>query len=205
MLKEKIALLRKWWSSLPDKKKWLDLVTAALTVPVLITVILFNMNKLQDEKAQNVKDDNASPTIEVVIKGGLENGTNAALSDKAQSSPATGVEPTPVCSLEPQPFEIISPEEGEKTDTDPVCISLEPQGEGFCPTKWAFRVNGSSYSTYTNDPICLYNMAEGSVKLEVRAKSDVSGREKTYIRNFSYQTAKNNLSVTLTLPPSLTP
>ena len=73
----------------------------------------------------------------------------------------------------------------------------------YCSTVWAYRVNDSSLSTYNNDPICLYNMASGPVKAEVRIKSTVTGNEETLVRNFIYQ--NTNDSALSSPTPSITP
>ena len=52
-----------WYRNLPDKKRYIEFVTAILTVPVLITVIISNVSRInEDKKAANV---NPPPTIQV--------------------------------------------------------------------------------------------------------------------------------------------
>lgn len=196
--------IKKWYSSLPDKKRWIDVITAVLTIPVLITVILANLSRIKEE---NIKIEEVSPTPIVIINQDEENpdqAQNPSITPVVTVTAGMGLSPTvtPVCLLDPEPYQITYPEEQEIVDVDPVCVVMESQGGNYCPTSWAYRVNNSTWSSYTNDSICLYNMREGAVKLEIRTKSTVSGREKTYVRNFTYQT---EASLTPVLTPTLSP
>ena len=187
-----LVKVKNWYRELPDNKKWVDMITAVLTIPVLVTVIVSNIGNLKKENDREELTQKPQPTIERVI-----------ISEK-QPDPS----PTPSCISELPNYEISYPASGDKITDDPVCISLNRQDEGnFCPVVWAYRINNSSWSTYTTDPICLYNMATGPVKLEVRTKSTATGLEKTYSRNFNYGT---NLPVSPTptissVSPTITP
>lgn len=186
--------IKNWYQNLPEKKKWVDLVTASLSIPVLVTVIILNLSNLKKENKNINNNPTATQTEKIII------------TEIISPTPlSTGIQPSsiPVCNLDPQPFEITYPKEGEKVTVDPVCINLEAQGSGFCPTDRSYRINNSSWSSYLQDPVCLYNMAEGSVMLEIRTKSQVSGREKTYTRNFIYK--GGSPSITPTISPSFTP
>lgn len=82
---------------------------------------------------------------------------------------------------------------------------MEQQDSGYCETSWAYRVNNSTWSSYTKDPICLYNMANGPIKLEIRTKNTQSGREETYTRNFNYQKEELGSAISPTPTESITP
>ena len=183
--------VKNWYKKLPDRKPWIDLATAVLTIPVLVTVIIINISNLKkDGNANDTNKTSLTPTIieKVVNQYLIPSAAGTLISDNTDEHSLVDdrESPTPVCNLDPAPYEIIFPKEGENVYVDPVCISLNKLGENFCTTQWAYRINNSSWSTYATDPICLYNMADGPVKLEVRTKSTVSGREKTYNRNFTY-------------------
>lgn len=47
-------------SEIPDKKKWIDVITATLTIPVLLTVIIANVNNIKHKDVKGV--ETASPT-----------------------------------------------------------------------------------------------------------------------------------------------
>jgi len=183
--------VKNWYKKLPDRKPWIDLATAVLTIPVLVTVIIINISNLKkDGNANDTNKTSLTPTIieKVVNQYLIPSAAETLISDNTDEHSLVDdrESPTPVCNLDPAPYEIIFPKEGENVYVDPVCISLNKLGENFCTTQWAYRINNSSWSTYTNDPICLYNMAGGAVTLDIRTKSTVSGREKTYTRKFIY-------------------
>lgn len=169
--------VRNWYKSLPNRKPWVDLVTAVLTIPVLLTVIISNVGNLK--KNGNTIDTGLSPTVikETVITKVITPTPPPAV------SPSTSA---PSCNSEPQEYNIVFPGEGDKVAADPLFIAMEKIGGDYCTSLWAYRINNSSWSTYNDDPIGLYNMAAGPVKLEIRVKSTVSGKERTYVRNFEY-------------------
>ena len=194
--------IKVWYSELPENKKWIDFITALLTVPVLLTIIYTNVGNLKKnpEQQKNVNDlkfvneKNNIPEKEIseIIPSVI---TKSELS------------PTPFCKPEIPEFSISFPGEGDKIEVDPLCVTLNYPGDAnYCPVVWAYRVNNSSWSTYNRDPICMYNMASGQIKLEVRIKSTNSGEEKTLIRNFIYKNSNDPVpSPTLTIPvPTLT-
>src|SRR3990167_11481073 len=39
--------VKNWYKKLPDRKPWIDLATAVLTIPVLVTVIIINIGNLK--------------------------------------------------------------------------------------------------------------------------------------------------------------
>lgn len=47
----KIEKLKRWYRAMPDKKRYLEFVTALLTIPVLLTVMISNILSLQQKNA----------------------------------------------------------------------------------------------------------------------------------------------------------
>ena len=45
-----IDRIKSWYRALPDKKRYIEFVTALLTVPVLITVLISNFNSLKNNE-----------------------------------------------------------------------------------------------------------------------------------------------------------
>lgn len=203
-----IEKISNWYNELPEKKKWVDMVTAVLTIPVLITVIAGNLGSLKkNEKPPTVSAQSPQPTVEKIIirentlPGGKQDEDNIGVNRNIE-------EPTPTvsCNETLQNYEITYPIENEKISVDPVCVKLTQTEQGnFCSVVRAYRVNNSGWTTYNNDPICLYNMASGPVKLEVRTKSSATGQEKTYTRNFSYQNESIPAQATPTTSPLISP
>ena len=163
--------VKTWYRELPDKKRYFELLTAVLSIPVLITVILLNLGSLRKEKNGNlsptpIKTERVTP-IQIEI---------------------TTIQPTAgECKKEVGPVEIVSPEENETVNDEPVCIDLSYKKGEYCAYVWSYRINGSSWSDYTDKNICLYNLPSGEKRLEVRVKSIASGDEKVLRKNFIYQ------------------
>lgn len=176
------------YHNLPDKKKYIDLVTAALTIPVLISVIVTNLVNLNHDKNKDIISAKVvQPTVErIIIK---ETEFPKPTLEKKKTEITITPSPTIKCDTNLPIFEIISPAENEKISNDPTCVTLNQIDKGnYCSFLHAYRVNdSSSWSTYSDEPICLYNMASGDIKLEIKIKSISIGIEKTYTRNFTYQ------------------
>lgn len=179
--------IKNWYKGLPDKKKYIEFLTAILSVPVLITVIMLNLGNL----SKNKETDKVSPTPvknEKITPIQIEIKTNEATS--GQQLVPTSAD----CKKEVGPVEIISPEENQVITADPVCIDLSYKKGEYCAYVWSYRINSSNWSDYTDKNICLYNMTSGDKRLEVRVKSIASGDEIVLKRNFIYQNP--NLSPT---------
>jgi len=182
-LKNKI---KAWYRDLPDKKKHFELLTAILSVPVLITVILLNLGSLSKNKNSNItptpgKTEKVTP-IQIEIK------TN-------EITPNQKLPTTIECKKEVGPVEIVSPEENQTINDGPVCIDLSYKKGEYCAYVWSYRINGGAWSDYTDKNICLYNLSTGDKKLEVRVKSIVSGDEIILKRNFIYKISNPSPSV----------
>lgn len=170
-LKEKI---KKWYRELPDKKKHVELLTALLSVPVLITVILINLGNLN----QNKNKQPSSPTtpIQIEIKT-----PSPQISVTSTQNPTFGE-----CKKEVGPVSIESPEENETITNNPVCIEISYKLGEYCAVAWSYKINDGPWSSYTDKDICLYNLPDGDKKLKLNVKSIASIDEKTLERNFVY-------------------
>lgn len=178
-LKQKISryikkILRSY-RGIPDKKVYIEFITALLSIPVLLTVILLNLNNLQGDK----KDDKPSPTPAQQI---------------IYVSPSNKDEPTPVpddsvtCVKGLGDVSISSPEEGEVVTENPVNVIVDYEAGKFCDAVWSHRINNGSWSNYDDKSIALYNLPQGRVQLDLRVRSIAGGsHEKTISRVFTYR------------------
>lgn len=67
--KNPIKQLFAWFRRQPDKKRLIEFITALLSVPVMITVILINLNNLNQNKS-TTKETQITP-IQIVITGAI--------------------------------------------------------------------------------------------------------------------------------------
>lgn len=169
------------FTKLPDKKRYLELVTALLSVPVLATAILLNFNNLKPKA-----EPSPTPTIQEKI---------------VYISPSKEAEPTQAaCKKGIAPLEITSPSEDETVSDNPVNIDINyTQGE-YCAAVWSYRLNSGKWSDYSDRSIALYNLPQGKITFDLRVKSIVTGQEKTYTRSFVY--TGSEISNTPTSSPS---
>jgi hypothetical protein len=163
--------LRTSISKLPDKKQYIELVTAVMTIPVLATVIILNLNNLRPKPSDPTPKE---PVQERVVY--------ISPSDSSTKTSQTVTE----CKKTIAPFEIASPKENETITENPVSIDFDYTQGDYCSAVWSYRINDGRWSNFDDKSIALYNLAQGTVRLDVRVKSLATGQEKTYSRTFTY-------------------
>ena len=182
--------LPKKWNALPDKKRYIELITAALSVPMMLTIILVNMNNIKSQKEKTVTETASTTPIQVIIDSPTNTFTNIT---------PTIIPTKAECKKDIGNIEIISPQEDEIITSDNLCINISTDDK-YCPVNWSYRLNNGSWSEFNNKDICLYNLTAGKKQLQVKIKSTVVDKIITLERNFIYQT-----SVIPTATPTVTP
>ena len=166
------------------KKPHIEFFTALLTIPVLLTVIILNLNNLKDE------DKVETPKNETIII------TQAAPNEKEV------IVTTAACEPGIGDISIVNPEEGDDVSGNPVSVDIVYEPEGFCEVVWSYRINDGSWSSYDDRSIALYNLPSGEIKFDLRVKSVVNTTQKTLTRNFRYS---GGGSISVTPTPTNTP
>lgn len=173
----------------PDRKHYLEFVTAALSIPVLLTVILVNLNNLN--AGNNQPTPTAAPTSAPQIIIRENEGSN-------QNNQPTPTSPE-LCRKEVGPITITSPKEGATVTDNPVNFVIK-HDERYCSSVWSYRVNNGSWSEYSSNSPSIYNMPNGSVRFQLRVQSTVSQDTDNIELNFNYQGGP-----TTTPSPTVTP
>lgn len=160
---------------IPDKKPYIEFVTAILSIPVLLTVILLNLNTLTGNKdKEETKDTNPAPQTVVITAPDSRTETRTIINEEE-------------CTPEVGPVEITAPEDGETVTDNPVFVSISYEQGEYCSVVWSYRINGGSWSDYDDRSIALYNPPPGNIRLELRVKSIVGNDSRTLTHNFIYQ------------------
>lgn len=176
--------------NLPEHKKYFEVITAFLSIPVLLSVIYLNYSNIQSQKkpqpdpTPQVSQDNRNPTIIVTLPQ----------DDDEQPTPSA--ECTPGIGN----VEIVSPRENSTVDDNPLEINIDYDPDGYCAVVWSYRINGGRRSDFTDNDIEIYNMESGQKTLELTVKSIVNGEEEILDRNFTYE----NTNTVPTAPPQPT-
>ncbi len=183
-------------SQLPDKKKYIEFITAILSIPVLLSVILLNYTNLQNQNKPEDNKTTPSPAVITIIRDRDDNNTDS----NSDSEPTVS---NTECTPEVGPVTIVSPEAGETISDNPltIVISQNDDDNEYCAIVWSYRINGSSWSNFDDRDIAIYNMESGEKKLDVRFKSIISGDEESISRTFYYQN-KQQVSTPTTAPTS---
>ena len=155
-------------------KHHLDWIAGLLSIPVLLSVIILNLNNLNSQK----KNTSTPTSTEKVIV--VPQNNNQASTPKVEPTNAS-------CKKEVGPISITSPKEGATVTDNPACITIKYDSQNFCSVVWSYRINGGGWSEYNSNSPCLYNLPSGDVKFELRVQSAVSQDQETLTRNFIYK------------------
>jgi len=195
-IKKIFKRIQKYYVVLPDKKRYFELFAAILSVPMILTVILVNMNTINKSKETSTPTPTSTP-IQIVVE-------NPASSSNNTNPPKIEVTPTNTeCKKDIGEIEILSPQEGEIITTDNVCINISTDSK-YCPIAWSYKLDDSSWSNYNNNNICLYDLTAGKKNLQIKIKSTVVDKTITLERNFTYQNSSIP-TITPTNTPTPTP
>lgn len=185
---ELFSNLKKYIKKLKIRKNHLDWIAGALSIPVLLTIIILNLNNLNSQK-KNTTPSEPKPIEKVIVVP--QNG------DKSIPQPTNSS-----CRKDVGPIEITTPKEGETATENPVCINIKYSDSSYCSVIWSYRINGGSWSDYNSNSPCLYNLPKGDVKFELRIQSTVSQDQETLTRNFTYEPSPTPTSTpTATITP----
>ena len=167
-------------AELHGKKRHLDLIIALLTIPVLLTVILTNAMNFQKNSKNTLVPTPVQQTKEIIIQA-APIGTQAVT--QVAKNPIT---PVVNCKKLVGPISISFPSEGQTISDNPVCIIIKYDDPNYCSAVWSYRINGNTWSEYSSNSVCLYNLPKGAVKFDLRAQSTVSQNQVNISRSFSY-------------------
>ena len=175
----------------PNKKPYIEFFTALLTVPMLITVIYLNVDKISGEEADpaDTKDD-SKQTVIITQPAEEKIKEKEVVVTKEACEPGIGE------------VTISSPTEGENVTGNPVFVDIDYDSKGYCNIIWSYRINGEDWSSYDDRSISLYNLQNGNVKLDIRVKSVVNSDQETFSRIFKYNGSTSSPTPTTLLTPT---
>ena len=160
------------------RKNHLDFITALLSIPVLLSVIILNYSNLHPKTA------NVTPTPSEKIIVVPQNNTGSPAPTSSTCVKGVG------------PVEISYPKENQVVDDNPVCISIKYDDSKYCSVVWSYRVNNGSWSDYNSNNPCIYNLPSGNTRIDLRVQSTVNQSTQTLTRNFVYQNPSATPSAT---------
>jgi len=200
-MKKILEKIKKWFGNVNLKKHHLELITAALSIPMMITVILVNFNNINSQKEKDKTADTVTPIQVVIDSPATQSTTTNSTATDLKVTPSPTIAPTKFeCKKDIGPIEILSPQEDEIISTNNVCINISTDNK-YCSVVWSYRLGTDSWSEFNNKDICLYNLSPGKKKLQIKIKSTAVDKTVTIERNFIYQSA----TATPVASPSATP
>lgn len=165
-------------SQIIKHKPYIEIFTALLSIPLLITVILLNLNALHNS-SKNVP----TPTP------GEAKVPNSSNFHAAPVGPDRSVSPSVdsgECIEALGPVAITSPNENDTVSDNPVTINISYDDSTYCRAAWSYRINGGNWSGYDDRSVALYNLPPGQITFDLRVKSIVTSDEKNLTRKFIY-------------------
>lgn len=178
--------LKKSIKEFHTKKPHIEFFTALLTIPVLLTVIILNLNNLKGN------EEKETPKNETIVITQTAPEEKEVIVTKETCEPGIG------------DISIANPDENENVSDNPVMIDIDYDAGDFCVVVWSYRINGGAWSSYDDRSIALYNLSNGNIKLELRVKSVVGNTQKTLTRNFVYNGTQASVTPTFTPAPTIT-
>ncbi|MBI2621644.1 MAG: hypothetical protein HYW63_03315 [Candidatus Levybacteria bacterium] len=169
------------------KKPHIEFFTALLTIPVLLTVIILNLNNLTGSKGSE-KDNAKNETI--VITQAAPNEKEIIVTKEA-------------CKSGIGDISISNPDENENVSDNPVMVDIDYIAGDYCAVVWSYRISNGTWSSYDDRSIALYNLPNGNIKFDLRVKSVVGNAQKTLTRNFVYSGAQSSPTPTFTPTPTV--
>lgn len=177
-MKKILSKVAHHYRDIPNKKPYIEFFTALLSIPVLLTVILLNLNSLRTDKTATTAAPTPASTAPEKIYVTVPQQQTVLQPTKAPSQPCTpGI----------GQVTIASPSENQVVTDNPTLVTITYDNQGFCEVVWAYRVNGGNWSDYDNNSISLYNLPQGQIKLELKIKSVVNSDTDSLTRNFTYK------------------
>lgn len=190
--------LRSWYKKLPaNKKHYIELASAFLSIPVLLTVLLINISNLSknNQPAQTPIQNTPTPIEKIIEKPIII--TQPISTNEPQSATPTANQ----CIKKVGSVEIAYPLENQTVSDNPLQIIIQQNSDQYCDVVWSYKINNGSWSDFTDKSISIYNLDSGQKTLTVQVKSVVSSDSTVLTRNFTYQ----NQSITTTTTISPTP
>ncbi len=183
-----IQKLQKWFTNLPDKKRYLELISAFLTIPVLLTVVITNYNNISKNEGKPSENNSRENSIkEKEFSATPQEKTAPTLTPFVTSNSTPTLAPVTECKKGIGHIEIVSPQENEVLSKNPVCLEIAYQKEDYCSVVWSYRINNQEWSEYTDRSICIYDMPSSEKKLELKVKGVNSDAQVILKRTFTYQ------------------
>ncbi len=198
-MKKKLTSAIKSLNKLPERKHYVEFITAALSIPVLITVILVNLNNLKANKPANTTPTPSAAPKEIIIR---ENNP-ITVKDVAPTQATTSAKQD-VCKKEVGPISIDYPKEGATITDNPVNVIIKYTDDSYCSVVWSYRINNGSWSEYSSNAPSIYNMPNGNVTFDLRVQSTASQDQDQLERKFNYNGGSQVTSPTITTSPTPT-
>lgn len=206
-----LTKIKDWYDKLPEQKKRLDFITAFLTIPLLITLIISNILNVRSKSNESKESEKEQqPTTIVITSAPPNTSANGMTIIPIEITKEVQTTPGPECKKDIGPIAISYPSENQTVSDDLVCIDISYEQGDFCSVVWSYRINQSTWSDFTNKQVCFNKLPAGKIKFELRVKSVVSVKEKLLERNFTVRrelivSPTPFLSITPSISPSISP
>lgn len=173
------------YTNLPDKKRYIEFFTALLSVPVMLTVIILNLNNLRG--ANKPAPQPQTKEVPIFITTQPDHNSDDRSQPVESNANTTTAQPSQECKKDIGPISIDYPQEGAIVNDNPLNIEINYEQGDYCSVVWAYRINGGPYSDYDNKSIALYSPPNGKIVFQLKVKSLVNNDEKVLTRTFTYQ------------------
>lgn len=184
---------------LPDKKRYFELVTAFLSIPVLLSVIVMNYSNISGTEDTSASVSEPYAAVQEISVTYIPVESPDVAGDRTEEYEEDVPEPTVVeeeisvspgqdiCIKSVGPIEIRAPQQGEIVNSNPVNVTVDYTVGEYCAVVWSYRINEGDWSDFDDKSIALFDLTSGTKHLELRVRSIASRDEKMVDRTFIYQ------------------
>ncbi len=173
----------KIFKRIPDGKGYVEIITATLTIPVLLTVLLLNYSNLNKEQTPSISPKTESAKEVVYVPEKVLGNNDKTILSVSPSPEITNND----CRKDIGPVEISFPKDNQVVDENPVSFVIDYSDTNYCSVVWSYRINGGSWSNFTSNNPVVYNIPNGSVKFDLKIQSTVIQKEESLSRSFIFK------------------
>jgi hypothetical protein len=176
-IEKSLEHVRRFMQALPRRKQYIEFFTAILSLPIMITAIILNINALRPKTTTPASTPAPSEKIIIISTPGQT---------VLKTNPVTSTPTGGACMTALPSVSISDPGEGDTVSKDAVCVVPNIAQGNYCAIVWRYSINNTSWSDYDDKAFCLYNLPSGNVTLRFQIKSTVTGATQEIDRHFTY-------------------
>lgn len=184
------------------KKRHIEYISALLSIPVLLSVITLNYLNIENKNKSTSTSPAPTQSAPIIIE---KNST--IVPSISETIPTAPVISQTECIKKIGSISINFPEDNQTVSDNPLCFVIDYTDSDYCSVVWSYKINSDSWSNYSSNAPCIYNLPQGDNVFYLRVQSTADqAQQETLIRNFTYTSSGASIitpTATITPTPTL--